>query len=146
MDRVHGPGSRVHGIGTHSGLSNPRSTIRILYTERVSTHLISVVRARSDDGAVGSGRRRRGLALTATRHGRAWRLTRVQVFLSHGARFPMRFAPTGSQRRGELDLANLNRRRATTESSNGEAARSASSIDVCHLQWFPDPKNRGGPS
>jgi hypothetical protein len=36
----------------------------------------------------------------------------------------MRFAPTGSQRRGELDYANLNRRRAATESGNGEAARS----------------------
>jgi hypothetical protein len=35
----------------------------------------------------------------------------------------MRFAPTGSQRRGELDYANLIRRRAATESSNGEAAR-----------------------
>jgi hypothetical protein len=35
----------------------------------------------------------------------------------------MRFAPTGSQRRGKLDYANLIRRRAATESSNGEAAR-----------------------
>jgi hypothetical protein len=34
----------------------------------------------------------------------------------------MRFAPTGSQRRGELDHANLNRRRAATEPGNGEAA------------------------
>jgi hypothetical protein len=29
----------------------------------------------------------------------------------------------GSQRRGELDKANLNRRRAATESGNGEVAR-----------------------
>jgi hypothetical protein len=35
----------------------------------------------------------------------------------------MRFAPTGSQRRGEHDYANLNRRRAAKEPSNGEAAR-----------------------
>jgi hypothetical protein len=35
----------------------------------------------------------------------------------------MSFAPMGSQRRGELDYANLNRRRATTEFDNGEAAR-----------------------
>jgi hypothetical protein len=35
----------------------------------------------------------------------------------------MRFAPTGPQRRGELDWANLNQRRAATESGNGEAAR-----------------------
>jgi hypothetical protein len=35
----------------------------------------------------------------------------------------MGFAPTGSQRRGKLDWANLNRRRVATESSNGEAAR-----------------------
>jgi hypothetical protein len=60
MDRVHGPGSRVHGIGTHLGSSNPRSTLRILCSERVSPHLISVVRARSDGGAVGFGRWRRG--------------------------------------------------------------------------------------
>jgi hypothetical protein len=35
----------------------------------------------------------------------------------------MRFAPTGSQRRGELDYANLNQRRAATKPGNGEAAR-----------------------
>jgi hypothetical protein len=35
----------------------------------------------------------------------------------------MRFVPTGSQRRGELDYANLNRRRVPTEPDNGEAAR-----------------------
>jgi hypothetical protein len=63
------------------------------------------------------------LALTLARHGRAWRLTKVRVFSSHGGRLPMRFAPTGSQRRGELDEANLNRRRAATVSGNGEAAR-----------------------
>jgi hypothetical protein len=56
MDGVHGPGSRVHGIGTYIGSSNPRSTIQILCSEMVSTHLISTVWARSDRGAVGSGR------------------------------------------------------------------------------------------
>jgi hypothetical protein len=96
MDRVHGPGSWVHGIGTHLGSSNPRSTIRILCTKRVSTHLILVIRARSDDGAVGSDRGRRGLALTAAHHSRAWWLTGVRVSSSHGGRFPMRLAPTGS--------------------------------------------------
>jgi hypothetical protein len=35
----------------------------------------------------------------------------------------MRFAPTGSQRRGECVYANLNRRRAATEPGNGEAAQ-----------------------
>jgi hypothetical protein len=35
----------------------------------------------------------------------------------------MRFAPTGSQRRGERVYANLNRRRAATEPGNGEAVR-----------------------
>jgi hypothetical protein len=35
----------------------------------------------------------------------------------------MRFAPTGSRRRGELDYANLNQRRAAMEPGNGEAAR-----------------------
>jgi hypothetical protein len=87
MDRIHGPDSRVHGIGTHLGSSNLRSMIRILCTERVSTHLILVVRARSDGGAVGSGRGRCGLALMVARHGRAWRLTRFHVFSSHGGRF-----------------------------------------------------------
>jgi hypothetical protein len=60
MDRVHGPDSWVHGIGTHLGSSNPRSMIWILCSERASTHLISIVRARSDDGVVGFGRWRRG--------------------------------------------------------------------------------------
>jgi hypothetical protein len=35
----------------------------------------------------------------------------------------MRFAPTGSQRRGECDYAKLNRRRAATKPGNGEAAQ-----------------------
>jgi hypothetical protein len=117
--------------------------IRILCTERVSTHLILVVRARSDGRVVGSGRGQRGLTLTAARHGRAWRLIGVRVFSSHGGWFLMRFAPTGSQRWGELDYADLNWQRAATESGNSEAARPASSIDVCSLQWCPDPKNRG---
>jgi hypothetical protein len=71
----------------------------------------------------GSGRGRRRLALTAAHHGRAWRLTGVQVFSSYGGRFLMRFAPTGSQRRGGRAYANLNRRRAATKPVNGEAAR-----------------------
>jgi hypothetical protein len=35
----------------------------------------------------------------------------------------MRFAPTGSQRRGERVYGNLNWRRAATEPGNGEVAR-----------------------
>jgi hypothetical protein len=35
----------------------------------------------------------------------------------------MRFAPTRSQRRGERDYTNLNRRRAATEPGNSEAAQ-----------------------
>jgi hypothetical protein len=35
----------------------------------------------------------------------------------------MRFAPTGSQRRGERDYADLNRRRVAIEPDNGEAAQ-----------------------
>jgi hypothetical protein len=58
----------------------------------------------------------------------------------------MRCAPTGSQQHGELDWANLNQRRAVTESGNAEAAQPASSVDVSSLQRCPDPKNRGGPS
>jgi hypothetical protein len=41
-----------------------------------------------------------------------------------GGQFSMRFTPIGSQRRGECVYANLNRRRATIEPGNGEAARS----------------------
>jgi hypothetical protein len=65
MDGVHGPGSRVHGIGTYIGSSNPRSTIQILCSEMVSTHLISAVWARSDGGAVSFDRWRRGRTHTA---------------------------------------------------------------------------------
>jgi hypothetical protein len=61
--------------------------------------------------------------LTVARHGQAQRLARDWVFSSHGGRFTMGFARTGSQRRGELDYANLIRRRAATESGNGEVAR-----------------------
>jgi hypothetical protein len=61
--------------------------------------------------------------LVAAHHGRAWRLTRVRVFLSYGGLFSMRLAPTGSQRRGECVYANLNWRRAATKHRNGEAAR-----------------------
>jgi hypothetical protein len=74
--------------------------------------------------AAGFGRGRRGLTLTTTCHGRVRRLTEVRVFSSHSGWFLMRFAPAGSQRQGELDYANLNQRRAATESGNGEAARS----------------------
>jgi hypothetical protein len=59
----------------------------------------------------------------AARHGRALWLTGLQVFSSYGGRFGMRFVPTGSQRRGEHDYANLNWRRAATEPGIGEAAR-----------------------
>jgi hypothetical protein len=62
----------------------------------------------------GFGRERRRLALTAVHHGRAQWLTGVRVFLSYGGRFLIRFAPTGSQRRGEHVYANLNWRRAAT--------------------------------
>jgi hypothetical protein len=73
--------------------------------------------------AAGSDWGQRRLALMAERHGRARRLTEVRVFSSYGGWFPMRFAPTGSQQRGEHDYANLNRRRAATEPGNNEAAR-----------------------
>jgi hypothetical protein len=62
--------------------------------------------------AAGSGRGRRGLTFVVARHGRAQRLTGVRLFSSYGGQFLMRFAPTGSQRRGERVYANLNRWRA----------------------------------
>jgi hypothetical protein len=71
----------------------------------------------------GSGRGRRQLALVGAHRGRARRLNRVRVFSSYGDRLLMRFAPTGSQQRGERVYPNLNRRRVATKPSNGEAAR-----------------------
>jgi hypothetical protein len=73
--------------------------------------------------ATGSGRGRRRLMLAVACRGRARRLTGVRVFSSYGGRFSIRFAPTGSQRRGEHVYANLNWRRAATKPGNGEAAR-----------------------
>jgi hypothetical protein len=75
------------------------------------------------DPTAGSGRGWRQLALAAAHRGRARRLTGVQVFSSYGGQFLMRFAPTGSQRRGERVYANLNRWRAATEPGNSEAAQ-----------------------
>jgi hypothetical protein len=73
--------------------------------------------------AAGSGRGWRRLTLAVARHGRARRLARVRVFSSYGGRFFIRFAPIGSQRRGERVYTNLNRRRVATKPGNGEAAR-----------------------
>jgi hypothetical protein len=50
-------------------------------------------------------------------------LTGVRVFSSYGGLFSIRFAPTGSQWRGERVYANLNLQRAATKPGNGEAAR-----------------------
>jgi hypothetical protein len=73
--------------------------------------------------AAGSGRGWCWLALVATCHGRARRLTGVRVFSSYSGRFSIRFPPTGSQRRGEHVYAILNRWRAAMKPGNGEAAR-----------------------
>jgi hypothetical protein len=99
------------------------SMAQIKSSESVSRLLISVFITDPTDEAVGSGRGRHGLVLVAVHHGRARWLTGVRVFSSYGGRLSMRFAPTGSQRRGERDYANLNRWRAATEPSNSEAAR-----------------------
>jgi hypothetical protein len=72
--------------------------------------------------AASSGRGRRRLALMAAHRGRVRWLSGVWVFSSYGGRFLIRFAPTGSQRRGERVYANLNRWRAATKPNNGEAA------------------------
>jgi hypothetical protein len=71
----------------------------------------------------GSDRGWHGLTLSAARRGRARRLAGVRVFSSYGGWFSMRFSPLGSQRRGERVYAILDRWRAATETSNGEAAR-----------------------
>jgi hypothetical protein len=74
--------------------------------------------------AAGSDRGRHRLALTAARRGQAWRLTRVRVFSSFSGRFSIRFAPTGSQPRGERVYANLNRQRVATKLGSGVETRS----------------------
>jgi hypothetical protein len=59
----------------------------------------------------------------------------VRVFSSYGGRFSMRFAPMGSQRRGERVYANLNRRRVATEPGNSEVARPVLGDGKGGLQW-----------
>jgi hypothetical protein len=76
--------------------------------------------------------------------GRGWRrltLVGVRVFSSYGGRFLIRFAPTGSQRWWERVYANLNRRRATTKPSNGEAARPVLVDAQGSLQWSLSSKD-----
>jgi hypothetical protein len=99
------------------------STIRIKSSESVSRLLISVVHHRSD----GRGGWIRLGAAWARACGGASRPTRVRVFLTYGGRFSMRFAPTGSQQRGQ---------RAATEPGNGEAARPVLGDGDCGLRWF----------
>jgi hypothetical protein len=75
--------------------------------------------------AAGSGQGRRRLTLAVVRHGRARQLTGVQVFSSYGGRFLIRFAPTGSQRRGErfmLTLIGGERQRSPTMVSGSTGA------------------------
>jgi hypothetical protein len=99
-----GPPASAHGS---TGFIKRRSlatgsTARIKPSEPLSRLLISAVHHQSDGwgGWLQTG------AGWARAHGGAPRLTLM-----------------GSQRRGELNWANLNRRRAATESDNGEAAR-----------------------
>jgi hypothetical protein len=94
------------------------STAQIKPIESVSRLLISVVHHRSDswDGWLRLGRRQ--LALVAECHGRARRLTGVRVFSSYGGWFFMRFAPTGSQRWGNVFMLTLiGIKRLTVDSS-----------------------------
>jgi hypothetical protein len=70
--------------------------------------------------AAGCGQVPRRRVLVVVRRGLAWRLTRVRVFSCYDGQFLIRFAPTGSQRRGERVYANLNRRRAAMKPDNSE--------------------------
>jgi hypothetical protein len=85
--------------------------------------------------AAGSSRGRRRLTLVAACRSRAWRLTGVRVFSSYGCRFLMRFAPMGSQWRGERVYANLNQWRVATKPGNGEAARPVLLDGEGGLRW-----------
>jgi hypothetical protein len=85
--------------------------------------------------AAGSSQGWRRLALAVVRRGRAWRLIGVRVFSSYGGQFLTRFAPTGSQRRGERVYANLNWRRVATKPGNGEVARPVLVDGEGGLQW-----------
>jgi hypothetical protein len=99
------------------------STAQIEPGESVSRLLISVVHHQSDGRG---GWLRPWAAWARARGGASWpsmMAPQSSSFLRLRGQFSMRFAPTGSQRRGERDYANLNRRRAATEPSNSEAAR-----------------------
>jgi hypothetical protein len=110
--RGPGPPEPAHGstdfIKCRSSASG--STTQIESSEPVSRLLISAVHRRSN----GWGGWLRPRAAPSRAHGRARRLAGVWVFSSYGGRFSMRFAPMGSQRRGERVYANLNRQRAVT--------------------------------
>jgi hypothetical protein len=96
QDCVLGPPALAHGSTTF----NKRRSLVIKLTARIKPSKLLSRWFITDPTveAAGSGRGQRGLALMAVRHGRARQLIGVQVFLSRGGRFPMRFAPTGSQR------------------------------------------------
>jgi hypothetical protein len=128
--RGPGPPTSTHGSTNFikRQLLASGSTAQIEPSEPLSRLIISVVHHRSDG-------RGGWLRPGAARHGRARRLTRVRVFLSYGGWFSMRFAPTGSQRWGKRDYANLNRRRAATEPDNGEVARPMLGDGEGGLRW-----------
>jgi hypothetical protein len=110
-------------------------------SESVSQLLISAVHHQSNGWRGWLRPGQRGLMLTVARHGRARRLVGVWVLSSYGGRFLMRFAPTGSQRWGELDYANFNWRRAATEPGNGEAARPVLGDAEGGLRWSFNSKD-----
>jgi hypothetical protein len=78
-------------------------TARIKPSEPLSRLLILAFHHRYDGWGDWLRPGRCRLALTVVHHILARRLTGVRVFVSHGGRFPMRFAPTRSQQQGELD-------------------------------------------
>jgi hypothetical protein len=83
----------------------------------------------------GSGRGRHRLAPAVARRGWVRWFAGVWVFLSYSGRFSLRFAPTGSQRRGERVYANLNRWSTATKLGNGEATRPVLVDGKGGLQW-----------
>jgi hypothetical protein len=127
-----GPPTPAHGstnLIKHRPFASGLTT-QIDPSEPLSRLLILVVHHRSDGRG---GWLRPGVARARAHGGASW--PGVWVFLSYSGWFSMRFAPTGSQRRGERVYANLNRRRAATEPSNGEAARSVLGDGEGGLRW-----------
>jgi hypothetical protein len=135
MDRVHQ--RRLMGLRTSLNANRwlPDRWLRLNQSNRYLGFKSRSFIADSTAEAAGSGRGRRQLTLAAAHRAWARRFAGVWVFSSYGGRLSMRFAPTGSQRRGERVYANLNQQRAATKPGNSKAARPVFVDGEGSLRW-----------